>query len=292
MQAKTKDFMILIADSGSTKTDWALVGVNGSVEYYRTGGLNPVLQSLEDVEREVSLLLGGLPAGCFLESVYFYGAGCVAGQADAMERMLRSAFGFSRSGGEVCVYSDLLAAARSLCGRDTGIACILGTGANSCLYDGERILANTPPLGFILGDEGSGAWLGRRFLNGIFKGWLPREMREEFLAECGMTYSEIIERVYRRPLPNRFLAGLVPFLASRLSDEHIRRMVAEGFREFLRLNVRPYGYPELPVSFTGGVASCFEGLLREAVCAEGFTMGTIRQSPIEGLVAYHARIPD
>ena len=185
------------------------------------------------------------------------------------------------------VYSDLLGAARAVCGRREGIACILGTGANSCLYDGERIVQNTPALGYILGDEGSGAVLGRRLLNALYKGRLPQHLREAFEQETSLTMSDVIERVYRQPLANRFLASLSPFVARHLDEPALRNMVIDHFREFLRHNVAPYNAPQLPVGFVGSMAFHYQAELREAAHQEGFIMGDVMKSPIDGLLRYH-----
>lgn len=280
--------MILIADSGSTKTDWALIGEDNSIVYYKTKGINPLFRSFGDVKQEISSFLHEIPTLQTPLSVYFYGAGCTDDKALLMERMLCEAFCFPAERLEIHVDSDLMAAARALCGHAGGIACILGTGANSCLYDGERIVKNTPPLGFILGDEGSGASLGKHFLNGIFKGWLPKKMRDEFLTEFKMTYPQVIECVYCRPLPNRFLASIVPLISRNIDDDSIKQMIINDFKKFFRLNVQQYQRPELPVNFVGGVAYAFESLLREVALSEGFTVGMVIKAPVEGLVRYHS----
>ncbi|SFG08754.1 hypothetical protein [Prevotella sp. KH2C16] len=280
--------MILIADSGSTKTDWALIGEDNSVAYYKTKGINPLFLSFEDIRKEICSLQHELPVLRIPLPVYFYGAGCTADKAPQMARMLQEAFRFPVEWQEIHVDTDLMAAARALLGNARGIACILGTGSNSCLYDGEKIVMNTPPLGFILGDEGSGASLGKHFLNGIFKGWLPENMREEFLAEFKITYPQLIERVYRQPYPNRFLASIVPFISKNLEINSVKQMIIRDFTDFFRLNIQQYHQPELSIGFVGGVAYCFEPLLREVAQSEGFTVSTILKSPIEGLAKYHS----
>lgn len=280
--------MILIADSGSTKTDWALIGEDNSVVYYKTEGINPLFQPFEDVKQGVSFLHHEFPTLQPPLSVHFYGAGCTVDKAPLMVQTLQAAFRFPAESLQIHVDSDLMAAARALCGHASGIACILGTGSNSCLYDGERILENTPPLGFILGDEGSGASLGKHFLNGIFKGWLPQKMRDDFLMEFKMTYPQVIERVYRHSLPNRFLASIVPYISKKLENEELKQMIISDFKSFFRLNIQQYHQSGLPVGFVGGVAYSLEPLLREVAQSEGFTVGMVLKSPIEGLVEYHS----
>ena len=207
----------LIVDSGSTKTDWCFAMPSGALVSVKTGGINPAVQDAEIIEATIkNHLLPSLPAQDIdpneVGEIYYYGAGCTPDRLPVMRKLLTEAFGRAQTV-EIC--SDLLAAARALCLRKKGIACILGTGANSCLYDGEGIVAQTPALGYILGDEGSGAVLGRNFLNGILKGWLPEELRNLFMAEWQLDVAEIINKVYREQYPNRFLASISTFKIGR-----------------------------------------------------------------------------
>jgi N-acetylglucosamine kinase-like BadF-type ATPase len=185
------------------------------------------------------------------------------------------------------VHSDLMAAARALCQHEPGMACILGTGANSCLYDGEHIIQNTPALGYILGDEGSGSVLGRLFLNAIFKNPALVAVRDEFLKVNKMELKDIIQKVYREPMVNRWLASLSPFIMNHLDNPSVREIVVYNFREFFRKNIVPYNRPDLQVHFVGSMAHHYREQLEEAAKAEGFKLGNILQSPMEGLLAYH-----
>ena len=187
------------------------------------------------------------------------------------------------------VYSDLMAAARALCGHEAGIACILGTGANSCLYDGEQIQQNTPALGFILGDEGSGSVLGRMFLNGIFKNPKLAALRDKYLEETHQTQADIIKKVYNEPMANRFLATTSPFIIEHLDNPTLRQLVIDNFRQFFRANIVPYQRKDLPVHFIGSMAHHYSTLLAEAAEAEGFLLGNIMKSPMEGLITYHSK---
>ena len=276
--------MILIADSGSTKTDWALQSASGSVTHFHTQGINPFHQDptviAEILRRE---LLPQLDPNC-VSCVCFYGSGVRPEQAPVMTTLLQAAFPQAK---QVEAHSDLLGAARALCGHNFGIASILGTGANSCLYDGERIVSNTPALGYILGDEGSGGVLGKHFLHELYKGILSDNIRSDFEHEYGLTMSDVIQRVYREPMPNRFLASLAPFVHRHLSDAAVAHLVMANFRDFFRYNIRPYGHPEIPVSFVGSIAWYFRDQLSGAAEAEGFRLGKILPSPIEGLISYH-----
>ena len=289
----------LVADSGSTKTDWIVAETR---QTFHTQGINPVLMSEEGIveilQRELipqlDVLLPLMAEGCGL-SVYFYGAGVRPNAVGVMQRAIGRAIGYQelvagrKWGGTPVVNaaSDLLGAARALCGHREGIACILGTGANSCLFDGEQIIANTPALGFILGDEGGGAALGKRFLNAIFKGLLPATMRDDYLATTGLTLNEVIRRVYREPMPNRFLASTSLYIGQHLDNEALRELVVENFRQFFTHNIGPYQRHDLPVGFVGSIAAHYEPLLREAAQAEGYTLGTILPSPIVSLCDYH-----
>lgn len=276
--------MILIADSGSTKTDWCVPGNDRQVRRLQTSGLNPFFETGQEICRKLEKELLPSLAEEEIEAVYFYGAGCVPEKCSLVRDALASVFSFEN----VEVGSDLLGAARSLCGRDPGIACILGTGSNSCFYDGRIIAANVSPLGFILGDEGSGAVLGRAFVGDCLKNLLPPEIREAFLEEYGLTPSMILDRVYREPFPNRFLAGLTPFMARHLDVPGIRTIVLKSFTAFFTRNVKQYDYKRYPVHVTGSVGFYFREVLEEAARETGVCLGNIQQRPMEGLLRYHA----
>lgn len=278
--------MKLIADSGSTKTDWCVISENDVALSVKTSGINPFHQSeqvIADILRG-ELLPQLAPVGADrISEVHFYGSGCNEALAPVVRGLLVRVLGDSV---KAFVYSDMLAAARAVCGRSAGIACIMGTGVNSCLYDGERIVANTRPLGFILGDEGSGAVLGKLFVNALYKGFLPKDMVGEFERWIGMGYQDIITRVYREPMANRFLASLAPFIHGRLDLPAVRDIAVDNFREFFRRNVVQYSAAGLPVGAVGSIAYYFQDELREAAALEGFTVGRILRSPMDGLVSY------
>lgn len=271
--------MKAIADSGSTKCEW-IFGDGDRILRFRTAGINAVQQS-PDVIRAV---LAELPPLDGVEELRFYGAGCGDSFPEAsavLRRELAARFG---PGTAIGLGSDLLGAARALFGRGEGIACILGTGSNSCHCRGGEIVANVPPLGYVLGDEGSGAVLGRNLVNGIFKGMIP--LREEFLHTFALTYAGLIRRVYREPAANRFLASFAPFIRAHLDCAPVREMVVRSFGEFAARSLS--GYPAgLPVAFVGGVAAHFEEPLREAMAAAGREVVRIVCSPAEELWKYH-----
>lgn len=291
--------MILIADSGSTKTDWAIV--TGSIQpvVIKTQGINPVHQSREEIvqilREEFIGVMGSTPEVQKLRSaailtpefpmaVYFYGSGVRPEMEPLMQSLLQETF---PQASVIEAHSDLLGAARALCGHNEGIAGILGTGANSCLYDGKTIVKNMPALGYVLGDEGSGAVLGKRFIHDLYGGVLSEEIKEAFERETKLNLAEIIRRVYREPLANRFLASLSEFISAYLDDPGVHAVVVRNFEDFLRLHVNPYRRAELPVSFVGSVAWHYQDELREAAENQNFHIGTILKTPMAGLIRYH-----
>lgn len=283
--------MYLIVDSGSTKTDWCLCNNNTILSNIQTQGINPYHQTEEDIKqilREELLPQFSKDSKRNIEDstkVIYYGAGCA--NENACNR-IREAIHETLHIENIAVHSDLLGAARALCGHEEGIACVLGTGSNSCLYNGKEIIANIPPLGYILGDEGSSAVLGRRLVSDCLKNQLPEAIRDEFLAEYKLTQEIILEKVYRQPLANRFLASLTPFLSKHREITEIHNLLVESFTDFFVRNVKQYRRPWLPIHFVGSIANAFSAELKEAAESLGMELGTIMQSPMEGLVRYHS----
>ena len=277
--------MILISDSGSTKTDWVLLEGDLVVLRVKTQGINPTQQRCEDI---VEILRGELKPqleGKEPEKIFFYGAGCAYEEANSrMRKALESLFLTK----EIEINSDLLAAARSLCGHEEGIACILGTGSNSCHYNGKEIVDNIPPLGFILGDEGSGATLGRQLVNGCLKRQFSPDICTKFLEQYNLDVAKILERVYREPMPGRFLASLAPFLYENRSNPEIHKMLVENFVTFFKHNSMAYRRSWLPIHFVGGIANNFQEELKVAAESLGLSIGNIVESPMKGLIEYHA----
>lgn len=277
--------IVLIADSGSTKTDWVVVKHGIPVQQIFTKGTNPYFQSEEEISKEISTnLVSQLDQEKYpIEKVWFYGAGCA--YADKVEIILAAINEHLKV--PVEVGSDLLGAARGLCGQEPGIACIMGTGSNSCFYDGVGITQSVPPLGFILGDEGSGAALGKQLVSDCLKNQLPEEVKKMFLAQFQLTPEIIMERVYRRPFPNRFLAGLSSFIAQNLDIPELRSIVLNNFKLFFARNVMQYEYRKYPAHFVGSVAYFYQSVLEEAAQEMGIVVGNVIQSPIRGLIKYH-----
>jgi N-acetylglucosamine kinase-like BadF-type ATPase len=284
--------MILIADSGSTKVHWCLVTASGQCSDVFTDGINPLFQTTIAMQNSISNQL--LPkiapllwAGT-LTHVFFYGAGCTPEKKVFVQRALESVF----KKAVVTVESDMLGAARGLLGRNAGVACILGTGSGSCFYNGETIEWCVPSLGYILGDEGSAAVLGKRLVGDLLKNQLEGaqselpSLKEMFFKEYETSMADIIEKVYRQPFPNRFLAKLSRFCADHIEDPRIHDLVYDHFVQFIRRNLVQY-HTATPVGFVGSIAYYYRPVLEEAMKAEGLPLGTVLQDPIEGLKEYH-----
>ena len=276
--------MILISDSGSTKTDWVLLEDDAVVLRVKTQGLNPTQQKCEDIVEILSKEL--MPQlDCYEpERIFFYGAGCAYPEAiSRMRGALESLFNTRN----IEINSDLLAAARALCGREEGIACILGTGSNSCYYNGKEIVDNIPPLGFILGDEGSGATLGKQLVNGCLKRQFSQEICTKFLEQYNLDMAKILEKVYREPMPGRFLASLAPFLLENRKNPEIHNMLVKSFVAFFQHNSMAYRKSWLPIHFVGGIAVAFQDEVKVAAESLGLSIGKIVDSPMKGLVEFH-----
>lgn len=278
--------MLLIADSGSTKVDWRALHSDGSVQEVTTAGINPFFQTEEQIIYELQQHL--LPdVSASVDEIHFYGAGVSSPEKVlVLQNCFRKVFPKARA----FAYTDLLAAARALCGHKPGIAAILGTGANSCFYDGKDIVDNVPACGFILGDEGSGAVLGKKFISDYLKRQLPAEISTLFTQKYGLNYNSIIERVYRQPFPNRFLATFSVFLNENRIDPYINRLLKTNFEEFFTRNIIQYDYKKYSVNLVGSVAFHYSEIIKEVAAQNKIKIGTILKSPIDGLVEYHKSI--
>lgn len=278
--------MTIIADSGSTKTEW-IVGELAELSV-TTKGINPVRDTKEEIldvfSTELMPKLFSSPAirQSDVTEVHFYGAGCIPPFSQSVKEALEEHFPQAVAH----VYSDLLGAVRALCGREEGIACILGTGSNSCLCKEGEIVKNISPLGYILGDEGSGAVLGRTLLSEMLKGNL-QDLWEDFTQRYSLSVSDIINKVYRQPQANRFLASLVPFIKEHADNPSVNDMVVNEFTRFLQRNVIPYGRPDLPVNFVGGVANNFTDEIKAACTLCNLKLGKIIARPAEEMRKYH-----
>jgi glucosamine kinase len=277
--------MKIIADSGSTKTTWAILENGALKDTLTTGGLNPYFHTSESVEATLQADLIPFLSPDFISEIWFYGAGCSTENNNAM---LRDAMKIYFRKAEIYIYHDILGAARALFGNGQGIACILGTGCNSCYYDGNDIESKVASLGYLFGDEGAGSNLGKTFMEHYLKERLPSDLKKEFDALYKFRLEDILNAVYNRPYPNRWLASFSEFLAPRQEHPFIHALVAESFKAFIREQVSRYGnYKEVPVSFVGSIAFYYKGILQATATSEGITIGTILRSPLDGLMEYH-----
>lgn len=279
--------MQLIVDAGSTKTDWSFCEGKNIVKSVHTQGINPCNMASESIMLILSSELlseadGIIPAD--VRFIYYYGAGCATPSiCMEMSSILQTCF----PNAKIEVESDMLGAARALCGHNEGIACILGTGSNSCLFNGTDIADQTPSLGYILGDEGSSTALGRRLLSDCLKRQLPERLAQEFMERYHLTQNIIIENVYRQPMANRYMASFAPFLHEKREVSQIHQILVSCFREFLQRNVMNYHRSWLPINFVGSLAVSFSSELTEAAESLGMSIGAVLRSPMERLIAYH-----
>lgn len=282
--------MRIIADSGATHARWLIKPKRGKPFLIETPGINPYFQDATDIEQELRLAFENASPALELwgvREVIFYGAGC--SQPDLCNRVLR-AFQALFPHAKAIVHHDILGAARATCQDKPGIAVILGTGSNACYYDGKEIVATHGGHGFILSDEGSGAFLGRRLLAWWLDGDLPADLQERFAQFVGMSRAEIVYKVYANRHASRFLASLALFVRDNLEHQFIRSFVLDSFRLFVDVHVRPLQQKAgrtLPVHASGSIAYNYRDFLRQALQEAGYPMGTIVPNPLEGLAKYH-----
>lgn len=275
--------MQLIADSGSTKVDWRAICSDGTVKSICTEGINPVFLDPDSIINilRVKLLY---ELGPDIDEIYFYGAGVVSSN---IQEVLYNCFRMVFTKAKCHAESDVLAAARALCGRNAGIACILGTGSNSCFYDGKDIVKNVRAGGFILGDEASGAYFGKRLVSDFVKGLLPKDLENEFQKRYNLDYGKVVDTVYKQRMPSRFLASFSPFLSEFRDNLYIANLLRSGFSEFFNRNIFQYDYKNNQIGFVGSIAYYYKDILTEVAESKGMKIGKILKAPIEGLVEYH-----
>ena len=276
--------MKLIAESGSTRTEWALVEDNHLVQRVFTEGLNPFFQTRREISRSVRL---GLPESFFkkkLDQVYYYGAGCSSYE----KKNVLGASLVAQFKTPIQVESDLLAAARGLFKCEAGIACILGTGSNSCFYDGKIIVKNVKAAGYILGDEGSGAVLGKLFLADLLKGLAPKELASEFHEKFRISANDVMESVYNLPFPNRFLGTIAYFLGDYMDNEYVYNLLTNNLRSFFNRSVCQYDYMNYPIRFVGSLAYAYSDTLRKVAREFGVEIDVIEETPMNGLIEFHS----
>lgn len=279
--------MKLIAETGSTRTEWALTEGRQLINSLFTDGINPFFQTRREISRSVRL---GLPEEFFkkkLEQVYYYGAGC---SSEEKKKIIRASL-VAQFKTPVQVESDLLAAARGLFLREVGIACILGTGSNSCFYDGATILKNVRSGGYILGDEGSGAAMGRVFMSDVLKGIAPAELTEDFFDKFRITSDDIMDLVYNRPFPNRFLATVAYFLADHQESDYACQVIRDNLQKFFARNICQYDYSNYSIRFVGSWAHHCADYLYDVAQEFGVMIDMIEETPMKGLIEFHATEP-
>lgn len=279
--------MKLIAETGSTRTEWALTEGRQLINSLFTDGINPFFQTRREISRSVRL---GLPEEFFkkkLEQVYYYGAGC---SSEEKKKIIRASL-VAQFKTPVQVESDLLAAARGLFLREAGIACILGTRSNSCFYDGATILKNVRSGGYILGDEGSGAAMGRVFMSDVLKGIAPAELTEDFFDKFRITSDDIMDLVYNRPFPNRFLATVAYFLADHQESDYACQVIRDNLQKFFARNICQYDYSNYSIRFVGSWAHHCADFLYDVAQEFGVMIDMIEETPMKGLIEFHATEP-
>lgn len=276
--------MKIIADSSTTRTEWVMVDGDRVVERAFTSGLNPFFQTRREISHCIRL---ELPETFFRrrwDHVHFYGAGCSS--SDKNHIMSSSLVAQFKT--PVTVESDLLGAARGLLVHEAGLACILGTGSNSCLYNGHDIVKNVPALGFILGDEGSNAYLGRMFIADVMKGIAPAELADAFLEHFAVTPNTIMDEVYSSPMPSRTLARYSRFLADNLDNPYVYQLVYAAFMRFFTRNIAAYEFHDRPICFVGSTCVLYRCVLDRAASDFGVTIAKAVRSSIPGLVQFHS----
>lgn len=277
--------MILIADSGSTKTDWVLADENLERHAFTTSGINPFILSAEQIE---NILVTQIHIGIdrnSIEEIYFYGAGCSDEvRCSVVRESLKKLF----SNAVIEVNHDLLGAARALCGNEKGIAAILGTGSNSCLYNGEKIIEQIPSLGYILGDEGSGAHIAKKFISSFLYREMPDDLRAKIESEKVLKKEDIIQELYHSPAPSAYLAGYMTIVSKYIQHPFMSSLVKNCFAEFLERHICRYtGFGKIPMHSTGSIAYNFSYQLKEAASEKKITVGKIIEKPINALADFH-----
>jgi glucosamine kinase len=277
--------MILIADGGSTKTDWRLISSQNEIKAIQTVGFNPYISTTSEIEeilwKELDPFLGSQK----VIQVFYYGAGC---STNSKNEIVARAIETFCPEAEILIYHDLLGAARSLFGDQPGIACILGTGSNSCVYNGIEVINSMPSLGYFFGDEGSGAYLGKMLLSIFLRNELPADINSAFVQRYSLSLENILDSVYNKGKPSRFLASFSEFIFDMKDHPFINNLLTTNFAEFFRYFVLRYpGYNEYPVSCVGSIAFHYQAILKDVANKLGIQIGTVLKTPIDGLVVFH-----
>ncbi|MFN5183492.1 MAG: ATPase [Bacteroidota bacterium] len=280
--------MILIADSGSSKTDWVLLDKKQEHGRFSSLGLNPNFSSDEVIFQEIEKTFNNSAFSIKVSEIYFYGSGC--GNPQNLERVKICLSKIFVNAKVIEVYSDIFGSARALCGNSPGLACILGTGSNSCLYNGEKVIYQSPSYGFIFGDEGSGADIGKRTLQNYFDNTFSCETNEAFSSWINLSHTEIINKIYRQPNANRFIASIAMFHSENLENSEIKILRTESFSAFFEKQIAKIPQAQsYKLSFTGSVSSVFSEEIKTIAQSKKFQVENIFQSPMQGLINFHSK---
>lgn len=278
--------MIIIADSGGSKIDWRFLKEDGTIDQAHSPGFNPYYQPLNDLNIIVDEHLVPRVKEP-VSKIFYYGTGV---SSEKNQLIIQEAFARYWPKAKIEIGWDLLAAARALCGREPGIACILGTGSNSCLYDGKEIVDNVANLGWILADEGSGTYIGKKFIFDYFRKDIPETLAKQFQARYPWSREEVLEKVYQGERPGAFLASFAKFIFQHLKEPYCYQLVYNSFADFYQNNVMKYeNYKNTKVHFTGSIAFYFSDVLRQVANDKGLTVKNILEGPIAGLTLYHQK---
>jgi glucosamine kinase len=278
---------ILIADSGSTKTQWCLLQGNKK-KMIATQGISPYFLNDDTLGAILTKELLPKTGTTVIDEIFYYGTGCSNHtNVSLIKRGLKKVYKTAK----VSVEHDLLGAAKALCGNDKGIACILGTGSNSCYYNGKKVVKNSPGLGFILGDEGSGTHLGKKVLQHYLYKTFDAELTDKFESKYPHDVDDMLDSVYKKPMANRFLSSFVPFLIENRGHYMIENIIEDSINDFFFNHI--YKYREswtLPINFVGSVAFGFKDVLKQMCSDYELKLGTVIKSPMDGLVKYHRKV--
>ncbi|MBL4715349.1 MAG: N-acetylglucosamine kinase [Bacteroidia bacterium] len=279
--------MILVADSGSTKTDWCLIDDNSENKFFETKGFNPYLNTEKEITEELISTLISQLSNTKITNIYFYGAGCANEKlCSIVEFALIEVFPES----QIQVEHDLLGAARALCQNEAGIAVILGTGSNSCVYDGKNIIQHIPALGYTLGDEGAGSQIGKQLLKAYLHQQLPKELNDSFQEQYNSNFSEVMETIYKKPFPNRYMSSFCPFVSQNISNPFCKALVKRCFEDFFVTYISKYdNIQSYTFNCVGSIGYYFKDILKEVALQFGIKIGTIVQKPMDGLIKYHTK---
>lgn len=279
--------MFFVIESGSTKSDWVLIDNKNNQTFYSTMGFNPYFHSADLIEKELKRNPEIYRLASEIKGVYFYGAGC---SSPKMNKIVEDGFSRIFTHADILVEHDLLACAYATYRGVPVISCIIGTGSNSCYFDGLKLSEEVPALGYVLGDEGSGSYFGKQLLAGYLYHKFSPEIEQDFFSTFGLDKEAIVDKVYCEPNANVFIASFMPFIYKYKSDEFMHQMLVEGFKRFIDVHVTCYpNYREKELNFVGSISSLFEEELIEAAASFSLTIGAIIRRPVDSLVSYHVK---